>query len=158
MKLHRHSPRGLGLAVAAALALAPLSMASAAETAKAPETKEAAKKDAKKDAKKEWELLGTRNVTDKLDRDTIPVTAKEGKFTKLQVRVLGHAVQFRSMTVHFGNGETLEVKFAPLMKAGQASKPIDVPGAERIVKSVEFVYDAQTVGDKGATIKLFGKD
>jgi hypothetical protein len=155
MNLRRLFPRGLGLAFAAALALAPLSIVSAAETAKAPEKKEAAKKG---DAKKDWELLGTRNVTDKIDRDTIPVTAKEGKITKLQVRVLGHAVQFRSMTIHFGNDETHEVQFAPLMKAGSASKPIDVPGAERIVKSVEFTYDAQTIGDKGATIKLFGKD
>jgi hypothetical protein len=104
-----------------------------------------------------WELLGSRTVTDKIDRDTIVVTAKEGTFTKLQVRVRLAAVQFRSMKVSFANGETQNVELKDVIRPGKASRVIDLPGAARVIRSVEFVYDAQTLGRKGALVKLFGR-
>lgn len=104
-----------------------------------------------------WELLGARQVTDKVDHDTIPVTAKEGKFTKLQLKVIGAAVQFRSMKVNFGNGEVQNVELKDVIQPGKTSRVIDVQGAERTIKSVDFVYDAQTLGQKGATVRLLGK-
>ncbi|MGH7858547.1 MAG: hypothetical protein ACREQY_14580 [Candidatus Binatia bacterium] len=107
--------------------------------------------------KDDWEALGTRQVTDKVDHDTILVTAKEGKFTKLQVRVRVAAVQFRSMKVNFANGETLDVELKDVIRPGKGSRVIDLPGAERVIKSVEFVYDAQTLGKKGAVVRLFGR-
>jgi hypothetical protein len=104
-----------------------------------------------------WEPLGSRNVTDKIDRDTIAVTAKEGTFTKLQVRVRVAPVQFRSMKVNFANGETQNVELKDVIRPGKASRVIDLPGAARVIKSVEFVYDAQTLGKKGAVVRLFGR-
>jgi len=108
-------------------------------------------------AKNDWEPLGTRNVTDKLDHDTIVVTAAEGTFTKLQVRVREAPVQFRSMKVHFANGETQDVALKDVIRPGKASRVIDLPGAARVIKSVDFVYDAQTLGKKGAVVRLFGR-
>ena len=104
-----------------------------------------------------WEPLGTRTVSDKVDHDTIVVTAAEGRFTKLQVRVRVAPVQFRSMKVNFANGETLDVELKDVIKPGKASRVIDLPGAQRVIKSVDFVYDAQTLGKKGAVVKLFGR-
>ncbi len=104
-----------------------------------------------------WELLGTRQVTDRVDHDTIPVTAKEGKFTKLQLKVIGSAVQFRSMTVNFANGESQNVELKAVIQPGRTSRVIDIEGTERVIKSVEFVYDAQTLGKKGATVRLLGR-
>jgi hypothetical protein len=52
-----------------------------------------------------WELLGERTVTDRVDHDSIAVTAAKGTFKSLQVRVKGRAVEFHSMTIHFRNGE-----------------------------------------------------
>lgn len=104
-----------------------------------------------------WELLGARQVTDKVDHDSIPVTAKEGKFTRLQLKVIGAPVQFRSMKVNFGNGDVQNVELKDVIQPGKTSRVIDVQGAERTIKSVDFVYDAQTLGQKGATVRLLGK-
>lgn len=104
-----------------------------------------------------WELLGVRQVSDKVDRDVIAVTAKEGRFTKLQVRVKLAPVQFRSMKVHFANGETQDVELKDVIRPNQASRVIDLPGVARVISKVEFVYDAQTLGKKGAMVRLFGR-
>ena len=131
--------------------------ATAAPAATAATAAPAAVSTAAKGEKEAWEVLGKRHVTDKLDHDTIPVTVKEGTFTKLQVRVNGPAVQFRSMKVNFANGETQDVELKDVIKSGRASRVIDLTGAARVIKSVDFVYDAQTVGQKGSTVRLFGK-
>ena len=107
--------------------------------------------------KEKWEPLGTRTVSDKVDRDVIAVTAKEGTFTKLQVRVRVAPVQFRSMKVHFANGQTQDVELKDVIRPNQPSRVIDLPGVERVIARVEFVYDAQTLGKKGAVVKLFGR-
>ena len=83
-----------------------------------------------------WELLGTRTVTDRIDHDTIAVTAKEGKFTALQLRVRGVAVQFRSMTVHFGNGEKQEVELVPVSGKLEASGSFKVSPGTKVVATV----------------------
>ena len=107
--------------------------------------------------KEKWEPLGTRTVSDKIDHDTITVTAMEGTFTKLQVRVRVAPVQFRSMKVNFANGQTQNVELKDVIRPGKASRVIDLPGAARVIRSVDFVYDAQTLGKKGAVVKLFGR-
>ena len=108
-------------------------------------------------AKGDWTLLGMRQVTDNVDHDVIAVTAAEGKFTKLQVRVQKAPVQFLSMKVHFANGETQDVALKAVIPAGKASRPIDLPGNTRVISRVEFVYDAKTLGKGGAVVRLFGR-
>lgn len=108
------------------------------------------------DAKDRWEHLGSRAVTDRMDHDTIVVTAGEGKFTALQLRVKNVGVQFRSMKIHFGNGETQEVELREVIRAGGSSRVIDVRGGDRVIKSVEFWYDSQSKGRQG-TVRLFGR-
>ncbi len=105
-----------------------------------------------------WEFLGERTVTDGLDHDSIPVTAGKGDFKSLLVRVRGHAVQFRSMRIHFGNGATQEVELRDVIPAGGESRVIDVEGRDRVIRSVEFTYDAQTHRGRRAMIRLFGRN
>jgi len=131
----------LALLALAALVVAPVLAAEAARAA----------------AKDKWEPLGSRQVTDKVDHDVIPVTVKEGTFTKLLVRVKNAPVQFRSMKVHFANGETQDVALKEIIRPNQASRVIDLPGVARVIQKVEFVYDAQTLGKQGAMVRLFGR-
>lgn len=108
-------------------------------------------------AERGWELLGSRTVSDAVDHDVIAVTSSEGDFKHLQVRVKGHAVQFREMKVHFANGEVQEVELRDVIPAGGASRVIDLSGGDRVIRSVEFRYDAQTIRGKTATVRLFGR-
>jgi hypothetical protein len=105
-----------------------------------------------------WELLGERQVTDGLDHDVIQVTAAKGPFKSLQVRVRGHAVQFRDMQIHFGDGSVQNVELRNVIPAGGESRVIDIDGKDRVIRSVEFTYDAQTHRGKKALVRLFGRN
>jgi hypothetical protein len=105
-----------------------------------------------------WELIGARAVSDRVETDSIAVTRAKGTFTALQFRVERRAVQFRSMKIHFANGDTQDVELRDVVPAGGHSRVIDVQGGDRIVRSVEFRYDAQSLSGRPATIKLFGRN
>jgi hypothetical protein len=108
-------------------------------------------------AGKGWKFLGERTVTDRLDHDSIAVTVAAGDFTALQIRVKGVAVQFHSVKIRFGNGETQEVALREVIRAGGASRVIDVAGGDRVIRSVEFWYDSQSVRGRPALVRLFGR-
>lgn len=103
-----------------------------------------------------WELLGQRSVTDRVDHDTIAVTAAEGTFRALKLRVKDRAVQFREMKIHFSNGHVQDVDLRRTIPAGGESRVIDIRGRDRVVRSVEFWYDAQALSGKQAEVELYG--
>lgn len=105
-----------------------------------------------------WEGLGTVTVTDRLDHDTMPVTRGQGTFTAIKLKVFKHAVEFRSVKIHFSNGETQEVELRNKIPAGGESRVIDVHGGDRGIRSIEFLYDAQSVRGRRATVRVFGRN
>lgn len=109
-------------------------------------------------ARNGWELLGERVVTDRVDHDTIVVTRAKGTFKAVMVRVLERAVQFHSMKIHFADGETQEVELRDVIPAGGRSRVIDVEGRDRVIETIEFVYDAQSLGGRTARVRVFGKN
>ena len=115
-----------------------------------PEAASAARRDA-------WALLGERAVSDAADHDLIPVTAARGDFRKLQVRVLDRGVEFRSVKLHFANGEVQEVELRRVIPAGGASRVIDIVGGDRVIRSVELRYDAQSLAGKSARVRVFAR-
>ncbi len=105
-----------------------------------------------------WEVIGEARVNDGLDHDTIPVTAAQGTFKAIQVHVLDHAVQFRSVKIHFGDGEVQNVELRSMIRAGGSSRVIDIEGADRVIRSIELLYDAQTVRGKKARVRILGRN
>ena len=108
-----------------------------------------------------WESLGSRKVAWTVDRDTIPVTAAEGRFRQLRVSVTGNKIHLIKMKVVYGNGEETELPINKLIAAGAKSPALDLPGNKRIVKKVVFWY--QTPGRRRlrraqprATVSLWG--
>jgi len=98
------------------------------------------------------------HVTDKLDHDTIVVTGARGEFRHLQFRVFERAVQFHKVVVHFGDGESQELALREVIRAGGRSRVIDLEGRARGIRSIDFWYDAQSIGHgKGALVKVFGQ-
>jgi hypothetical protein len=106
-----------------------------------------------------WEALGTLNVSDAADHDTLPVTAGRGTFRSLKLEVLDRAVQFRDMKIHFANGETQDVALRDKIPAGGESRVIDVEGpGDRVIRSIELRYDAQSLLGKKARVRVYGKN
>ena len=66
-------------------------------------------------------------------------------------------MQFHKVVIHFGNGEQQNVHLRNVISDGGESRVIDVIGDNRVISSVEFWYDAQSLGRNGL-VRLFGKD
>jgi len=104
-----------------------------------------------------WKFLGERLVNDRLDHDVIMVTSVEGDLKAIQIRVKGAPVDFHKLVVVYGNGRRQEIALRNTLPAGGASRAIDLAGDERIVRSVEFWYDANTIRGRKAKVRLFGR-
>ena len=107
----------------------------------------------------DWEMLGSRSVSDRTEVDSISVSG-EGNFTALKIKVEGHAVEFHDVKIHFANGGVQDVQIRQVIRAGGESRVIDVNGGDRCIKKVECVYDAQTRRrhrNAGARIVLYGR-
>lgn len=87
-----------------------------------------------------WERLGERQVKWRAERDTIMVTAAEGRFTALKFKVRTADIHMLDMKVHFANGDVQDVGLRFKIAAGSESRVIDLPGNKRVIKKVVFVY------------------
>ena len=86
------------------------------------------------------------------------VTGSRGEFRHLQLRVFERAVQFHKVVVHFGDGASQELALRDVIRAGGRSRVLDLEGRARVIRSIDFWYDAQSIGHgKGALVKVFGQ-
>src|ERR1044072_256028 len=104
-----------------------------------------------------WIFLGKKHVDGHDDHDKISISSKEGTFRQLQIRVKVAPVIFKRVVVHFGNGADEELQFAERISAGGATRPLDLRGFDRIVKSVEFWYEKAHWGERRPTVELYGR-
>ncbi len=108
--------------------------------------------------KDRWTSLGQLHVKDRVDRDTLRVGVKRGTFDSIRLKVLGRAVQFRSLEIRFENETVQEVSLRSVIKAGEYSRVIDLEGGQRAIDKIVFVYDAQTrKRGKGARVRVYGR-
>jgi hypothetical protein len=91
-----------------------------------------------------WVYLGSRRVDGHRDHDVIRVGMRDGKFRAVQLRVSGGAVDFHRVIVHFGNGTSEEIAFRERIPDGGRTRPIDLPGDRRIIRSVEMWYGKES--------------
>jgi hypothetical protein len=105
-----------------------------------------------------WVLLGTKNVTDRADHDTVTVTGAKGNFTAIKIEVQRRAVDFHRVVIHFRNGGDQNVELRNTIRAGGESRVIDIDGADRVIRSIDFWYDAKTLGrGQRAMVRVLGR-
>ena len=102
------------------------------------------------------ELLGEANVDGAVDHDNIVVTAARGSFRAIQLRVVNNAVRFQRVVVHFGNGQSETLSIASRIRAGGATRIIDLPGDRRVIQSVELWYARANWGPRRPKVLLYG--
>ncbi|HEX7723712.1 MAG TPA: hypothetical protein VF397_16240 [Pyrinomonadaceae bacterium] len=104
-----------------------------------------------------WMFLGDKHVDGHDDHDKISIGSKEGTFRQLQIRVKVAPVVFKRVVVHFGNGTDEELEFRDRINAGGSTRPLDLRGTDRIIKSVEFWYEKAHWGERRPTVELYGR-
>jgi hypothetical protein len=77
----------------------------------------------------------------------------------VRFEVAGHAVDFHRVVIHFRNGDAQRVELRNTIRAGGQSRVIDVEGKDRAIRSIDFWYDAKTLGQGGkATVTVMGRN
>jgi hypothetical protein len=84
------------------------------------------------------------------------VTARQGTFRAIQIRVDNSAVQFNRVIVHYGNGQSAPIQIRSKIEAGGQTRAIDLPGQRRIIQRVEFFYQRANWGLRRPKVRLFG--
>lgn len=104
----------------------------------------------------DWVVLGQSAVNDRLDHDIVAVGSSRGDFRRIKLTVSGASVDFYRVVVHFRNGRDQPVALQARIAAGGQSRSIDLDGGDRIIRSVEFWYDANTIRGRRAQVRVLG--
>lgn len=104
----------------------------------------------------EWELLGARRVSFAVDHDVIDVGAREGTFNAIRIEVDGGNLEMYNIVLTFGNGDTWSPNTRVVFRPGSWSRLIDVPGAARFIRKIEFWYRSRLRRGQ-ATVRVFGR-
>ena len=104
-----------------------------------------------------WEKLGQKTVNYGLDRDEIIVTAREGSFTALKLKVKNSGINFHRCVVHFRNGQTQAVNINQTIRPGQETGVLNLDGNRRIISKVVFWYDTKNFARRRGTVALWGR-
>lgn len=105
----------------------------------------------------DWEKLGTRTVKHSVDRDVIPVGAKEGTFTAMKLVVQKAGIHFLDMKVYFVNGDVMDVEIRSFIPKGGETRVIDLPGESRRIEKVVFWYKTFKKNEKAARVRLWAR-
>lgn len=104
-----------------------------------------------------WVRLGERTVTDRLEGDRIIVGAARGEFREIKLLVHRAPVDFYEVVVLYANGDRQQVPIRRTIDPGGETRVIDLLGRYRTIRAVEFLYDANTMAGRTATVRLFGR-
>jgi len=91
-------------------------------------------------ARGDWVKLGERSVDGARDRDVIAVGAREGRYRRIMLVVEHSALELFDVVVTFGDGTRFAPSVRHMFSPETRSREIDLPGADRIIRSVEFRY------------------
>jgi hypothetical protein len=104
---------------------------------------------------KGWVKLGEREVDRKVDRDRIAVGRQEGKFTKLTIAVEDSDLELLDFVITFANNQKFDPKVKHFFKEGARTRVIDLPGDERMIKTIDLKYKNLPGGGK-AKVEVWG--
>lgn len=103
-----------------------------------------------------WEKLGTKMVNMQGEHDEIIVTALDGVFTKVKLKIMKAPIHLLNINIIFANGTNKNVVFNKQFAAGSETRIIDLPGNRRIIKKVNLNYKSIPTGTGRAVVTLFG--
>lgn len=103
-----------------------------------------------------WKHIGSRSVSDTLERDTI-YGAGDGRFREIRICAEQRAVRIQSVEITFGNGERQTVETRRRIGAGTCTRGIDLAGLERVIRTVTFDYQTAAAAGPQAVVSVFGQ-
>lgn len=105
----------------------------------------------------DWELLGRKDVSFLVERDTIDVGRSQGRFRQLKLVVEGAPVEIRDIRVTFGDGSTFHPETRFEFGRNTESRAIDLPGRDRYIRRIDFVYRKTSGLFRQATVSVYAR-
>jgi hypothetical protein len=104
----------------------------------------------------EWRLIGqvTANLT--ADHDVIVVAGPFDDFRRIKFKVTDAPLNITRPIVTYDNGEPQRLDVRYRIPQGGESRAIDLRGAKRSIRKIEFWYDTAGVGKGRADVTVFG--
>jgi hypothetical protein len=104
-----------------------------------------------------WELLGTRVVSDRMERDTIFVPG-HARYRQIKLCVYRNPVRIYDLDVNFRNGGHQDVAVRSRINAGSCTRNIDLNGHRRDIKNIKLRYEETSWGRRhSATVRVFAR-
>jgi hypothetical protein len=103
-----------------------------------------------------WDLIGTRDVRDRTERDTIQVEGHR-QFERIRLCVYRNPVRFIDLDVRFQNGGHQDVEIRQRINPGECTRAIDLTGDDRDIASVSMLYEETSFRRRHATVRLFAE-
>ncbi|WP_135212232.1 DUF2541 family protein [Vitreimonas flagellata] len=103
-----------------------------------------------------WDLVGTRDVRDRTERDTIVVEGPR-QFERIRLCVYRQPVHLIDLDVRFANGGHQDVSVRQRINPGECTRAIDLNGDDRNITSVSMVYEETSFRRRHATVRLFAE-
>ncbi len=103
-----------------------------------------------------WELIGKKNVTDRLDHD---IMYKPGprRFGQIRHCVSRNTVRFYDADVRVANGGRQDVKIARRIELGHRTRATVLKSGRRDLRSVKFLYEETSMTLRRATVRIFAR-
>jgi hypothetical protein len=86
-----------------------------------------------------WHKIGETNVDFKIDKDVIKVWGADS-FKAIRIKTTDAPVHIEGLQVIYDNGDPEDIEVRSDFKAGTESKEINLNGANRNIKQIDFVY------------------
>ncbi|HEY7552575.1 MAG TPA: hypothetical protein VH913_24010 [Hyphomicrobiaceae bacterium] len=91
--------------------------------------------------RRDWVELGCKQVSFLgVDRDTIQVGRREGRFKAIRLLARGNDVEMLDLKVIYANGAPDDVPVRALIRQGTRTRPLDLRGWERSIRRIDMVY------------------
>lgn len=109
------------------------------------------------DLSAQWERLGSRKVDFRQDNDVIMVTAYEGRFSKLKLKINKAPIYLKNIRIVYGNGNSTELKVNRMLENGTETRAFDLPGDKRVIQKIVFNYRSVPSFRGKGIITVFGR-
>jgi hypothetical protein len=107
-----------------------------------------------------WDEIGVQQVDFRADHDVIRPTGR-GRFRRIRFVVEGGDIEMFNIRVTLGDGERFSPPTRLHFGEHSRSRDIDLPGAARIIRRIDFFYRSVRVRGRGrgqgrATVRVYG--
>ena len=104
-----------------------------------------------------WDLLGSRAVSQRAERDVVPAVGRR-HYAQIKICAYQRPVRFYDLDVVFRNGGRQDLAVRAVLNPGQCTRAIDLRGNRRDIRHVTMAYE--TLGwarGRSAFVRVYGR-